>query len=109
MYFSKIALAGALLALASPVVALAQDAPQNSAAIQSAALGSLSPSDRAQVRSVLALLSTNEISAGAAASQIDAVLSDDEVKSVLAQAKKANIDAQDAGEFLVDLAHPPSK
>jgi hypothetical protein len=55
------------------------------------------------------LLSTNEISAGAAASQIDAVLSDDEVKSVLAQAKKANIDAQDAGEFLVDLAHPPSK
>jgi hypothetical protein len=109
MNFSKIALAGAFLALASPVAALAQTAPQNSAALESAALSSLSPDDRAQVQNVLSLLSNKQIDAAGAAAQIDAALSDDEAKSLLAQAKKANIDAADAGQFIVDLAQPPSK
>jgi hypothetical protein len=109
MYFSKIALAGAFLALASPVAALAQSAPQNTAAIESAALGTLSQSDRAQVQNILSLLSTSQIDAVTAASQIDAVITDGEAKAVLAEAKKANISAEDAGDFLVDLAHPPSK
>jgi hypothetical protein len=105
----KITLAGVLLALASPVVALAQSAPQNSAAIESAALGSLSDTDRAQVRNILALLSTGQMEASTAVVQIDAVLSDSEVKSVLAEAKKANSDVEDAGQFIVDLEHPVSK
>lgn len=108
MYVSKIALAGALIALASPVAALAS-APQNSAAVQSAALATLNQTDRAQVQNVLGLLSTGQIDAVTAASQIDAVLSDGEVSSILAEAKKANVDAQDAGQFLVELAKPPSK
>lgn len=109
MKFSKVALAGALVALASPVVALAQTAPQNPTAIENAALGSLQSYDRAQVQNVLGLLSSKRIDAATAASQIDAVLSDDEVKSLLAQAKKANVEADDAGQFLVDLAQAPSK
>jgi hypothetical protein len=109
MYFSKIALACALIALASPVVALAQSAPQNPAAIESAALGSLSQSDRAQVQNILGLLSVGQIDAGTAAIQIDAALSDGEAQSVLAEAKKSNSDANDPGRFLVDLAQPSSK
>lgn len=109
MKFSKIALACALLMLVSPVVALAQSVPQNSAAIESAALGTLTQDDRAQVQNLLALLATGQIDAGTAVVQIDALLSDSEVKSVLTQAKMANSDAQDAGQFIVDLAHAPSK
>lgn len=109
MNISKITLAGVLLALASPVAALAQSAPQNSAAIESAALGSLSYTDRRQVQNILGLLSVGQMDATSAAVQIDAVLSDSEVKSVLAEAKKANSDTEDAGQFLVDLAHPASK
>lgn len=109
MKFSKVALACALLALASPVVALAQGAPQNLAAIESAALGTLSQPDRAQVQNLLSLVSVGQLDATTAAVQIDAVLSDSEIKSVLDEAKKANSDAQDAGKFLVDLTHPPSK
>lgn len=109
MNLSKFALAGALLALASPLNVLAQSAPQNSSAIQGAALATLSQNDRAQVQNILGLLSTGQISAVTAASQIDGVLSDGEVKSVLAVAKKANVDATDAGQFIVDLAQPASK
>ena len=109
MYFSKIALAGALLALASPVAALAQSAPQNPAAIQNAALETLSQTDRGQVRNILGLLSTGQIDATTAASQIDAVLTDSEIASVLVIAKNANNGLQDAGDFLVSLAQPPSK
>ena len=109
MNLSKIALAGALLALASPLTVLAQSTSQNTAAVQSAALATLSQDDRSQVQNILSLLSTGQISAVTAASQIDGVLSDGEAKSVLAVAKKANIDATDAGQFIVDLAHPPTK
>jgi hypothetical protein len=108
MYFSKIFLAGAFLALVSPVAALA-NAPQTPAAIESAALNTLSQSDRAQVQNVLGLLSVGQVDAETAVSQIDAVLSDSEAKSVLAYAKQANSDTQDAGQFLVDLARPSSK
>ena len=107
MYFSKILLAGAFLALASPVAVLANTS--QSPATESAALNRLSQSDRAQVQNVLGLLSVGQVDAGTAVAQIDAVLSDNEVKSVLAYAKEANIDAQDAGQFLVDLARPSSK
>lgn len=106
MNFSKTAFTGAVLAFAFPVVALAQGMPQNSAAIESATLGSLSQSDRAQVQGILGLLSTGQIDAGTAAVQIDAVLSDDEVNSVLSEARKANSKALDAGQFIVDLAQP---
>jgi hypothetical protein len=109
MKFSKLALAGAFLALASPVLALAQGTPQSSAAIESAALGGLSQTDRAQVQNILGLLSVGQMDATTAAVQIDAVLSDSEIKSVLDEAKKANSDAQDAGRFLVDLTHSPGK
>lgn len=109
MNISKITLAGVLLALASPVGALAQTVPQNSAAIESAALGSLSPTDRAQVQNILALLATGQMGASTAAVQIDAALSDSEVKSVLAEAKKANNDTADAGQFIVELASPTNK
>jgi hypothetical protein len=109
MRFANIVLAGALLALASPLVALAQAVPQDSATVESAALGSLSQNDRAQVQNILALLSTGQIDATTAAVQIDAALSDAEVNSVLAEAKRSNSDAQDAGTFLVDLAQRPSK
>jgi hypothetical protein len=109
MYLSKIYLAGALLAFATPVAALAQSAPQNAAAIQSAALSGLSQTDRAQVQNILGLLNVGQMDATTAAVQIDAALSDSETQSVLAQAKKANIDTQDPGQFLVDLAHPATK
>ena len=39
----------------------------------------------------------------------DAATADSEVKSVLGEAKKANIDTVDAGQFLVDLVHPANK
>lgn len=109
MNISKITLAGVLLALASPVAALAQSTPQNSAATESAILGSLSDTDRAQVQNILALLSTGQMEPSTAAVQIDAALSDSEMKSVLAEAKKANSDAEDAGQFLVELVHPAGK
>ena len=109
MSISKIAVTGVIFALASPVVGLAQSLPQNSSAIESAALGSLSQSDRAQVQNVLGLLSVGQLEPSTAVLQIDAVLSDSEVKSVLDEAKKANIEAEDAGQFLVNLAHPATK
>ena len=109
MNITKLTFAGALLALATPVAALAQMAPQNPAAIQSAALGTLSQDDRAQVQNILALLSTGQMEASTAVIQIDSVLSESEMKSVIAQAKKANSHAEDAGQFLVDLAHPTGK
>ena len=109
MSISKLGVIAVILALASPVVALAQSSPQNSSAIESSALGTLSYTDRAQVLNVLGLLSVGQMEASTAVLQIDAVLSDGEVKSVLAEAKKANIDAEDAGQFLVDLAHSPNK
>ena len=109
MDITKLTLAGALFALVSPVGALAQSAPQNPSAIQSAALGTLSQSDRAQVQNILGLLSSSQMEPSTAVIQIDAVLSDSEVKSVIALAKKANSDAEDAGQFLVDLAHPTAK
>lgn len=106
MSISKVGVIAVIFALASPVVALAQSSPENSSAIESTALGALSYGDRAQVQNVLGLLSVGQIEASTAVLQIDAVLSEREVKSVLAEAKKANIDAEDAGQFLVDLAHP---
>jgi hypothetical protein len=109
MTFSKVALAGALFALATPVVALAQNVPQNAPALENAALSSLTPYDRSQVQNLLALLSSKQIDAGTAAVQIDGVLSEDEVKSLVAQAKKANVDTDDAGTFIVDLAQASSK
>ena len=109
MSISKLGVIAVISVLASPVVALAQSSPQNSSAIESAALGTLSYSDRAQVQNVLGLLSVGQMETSTAVLQIDAVLSDSEVKSVLAEAKKANIDEEDAGQFLVDLARPANK
>lgn len=109
MNISKIAVTALVLALASPLVALAESPPQNASAVESAALGRLSQSDRAQVQNVLGLLSVGQLGASTAVLQIDAVLSDSEAKSVLAEAKKVNLDAEDAGQFLVDLAHPANK
>ncbi len=109
MNISKIALAGVLLSLASPLAAEAQSASQNSSQIENAALANLSYNDRMQVQNVLGLLSVGQIDANTAVLQIDAVLSDSEAQSVLSEAKKANSDANDAGQFLVDLAHPTSK
>lgn len=109
MSISKITVAALLFALSFPVVALAQSDSQNASAIESAALASLPKTDRAQVQNILGLLSTGQIEASTAVIQIDAVLSDDDVKAVLAEAKKANRDADDAGQFLVDLAQPMTK
>jgi hypothetical protein len=103
MNIQKLALAGALLALASPVTALAQ---QNTSSVQSAALNDLSSDHRRQVENLLSLLSTKQIDAGTAAVQIDSVLSDSEVKAVLAEATKAHSDQTDAGMFLAQLAQP---
>jgi hypothetical protein len=106
--FHRIALAG-ILTLASPVAALAQNVPGNAAAVKSAALGALSQIDRAQVQNILGLLSAGQIDSATAAVQIDATLTDTEAGSVLAEAKKANIDTQDAGSFLVTLSSAPGK
>lgn len=109
MTISKIAAAALLLILWSPVIALAQGNVQETAAIESAALGSLSQPDRDLVRNILGLFSTGQIDAKTAVAQIDANLSDSEVKSVLAVAKKTTSDADDAGQFLVDLAQRSTK
>ncbi|HET9393554.1 MAG TPA: hypothetical protein VFO29_08580 [Candidatus Rubrimentiphilum sp.] len=105
----KIAVAALLLALSSPVLVFAEGNVQSTTAIQSAALGSLTQPDRALVRNILGLLSTGQIDTITAVAQIDAVLSDSEVKSVLAVAKKTASDAEDAGQFLVDLAQRSAK
>jgi hypothetical protein len=110
MNIQKLALAGAVLALASPVAALAQSAPQTPAQVKAAALNDLSSSDRRQVENILSLLETNQIDTTTAAAQIDSVLSDSESKAVLAESKKlkdAN-DPVDAGFFLATLVKPPS-
>jgi hypothetical protein len=105
MNLHKLAFAGALLAFASPIAALAQ---QNNTA-ETAAINAISSDHQAQVRNVLSLLSTKQIDAGTAAVQIDAVLSDDETKAILAQAAKAHSDQTDAGAYLASLVAPPSQ
>lgn len=104
MNLHKLLLAGALLAFASPVAALAQPAQAQSATVtaQTAALNALSSDHQAQVRNILALLHSGQIDKSSAATQIDAVLSDDESKAVLAQAAKINDGAADAGLFLAE-------
>lgn len=104
MKVHKLALIGAVLALASPVYALAQSTQLTVAQAQSAALNALKPSDRAQVRNILALEQSKQIDAGSAAVQIDSVLSDNEAKAVLAEAAKSNSKAADAGVFLASSA-----
>ena len=109
MNIAKVALAASLFALGTPLAAQAQSVPANYAAIQSAALGTLSPDSRFQVRNILGFFTSGQLDANTAAAQIDAVLSESEAKSVLEQAKKANITAEDPGQFLVGLARPPGK
>lgn len=105
MKLSKFVLAGAILALASPVAALAQNA-----SAETAALNAISSDHRAQVQNVLALLETNQIDAGTAAIQIDSILSDSEQQALLDQAAKQHVsDQNDAGVYLSDLVKPPSK
>ncbi|HEY9179297.1 MAG TPA: hypothetical protein VIO32_01180 [Candidatus Baltobacteraceae bacterium] len=104
MNVHKIALAGALLAFATPLAALAQSAPQ-AAPTLTTVLNTLSQNDRAQVRNILALLESKQLDSETAATQIDSFLTDNESKSVLALAPK-DANQSDAGEYIVTLAQP---
>jgi hypothetical protein len=113
MNLRNIIVAGAVLALASPVAALAQSpSTLTPAQAKDAVLGRLSSYDRTQVVNILGLLQGGQIDRQTAAVQIDGVLSDADTKTVLSVAGKVpslSDDAQDAGAFLVDLEQPPSK
>jgi uncharacterized membrane protein YvbJ len=103
MNVHKLALACAVLALASPVAVLADTAPQTAPATTlSSVLNTLTSSDRAQVQSILALLHSNQMNKESAATQIDSFLTDDESKAVLALSKDST--QTDAGEYIVTLA-----
>lgn len=102
MNVHKIALAGALLAFATPAAAFAQSTPQTAPTL-SAVLNTLTPGDRAQVRSILALMGAKQLDKESAATQIDSFLTDAESKAVLALAPK-DANQADAGEYIVTLA-----
>ena len=102
MNVHKIALAGALLAFATPAAAFAQSTPQAAPSL-TAVLNTLTSTDRAQVRNVLALLQTKQVDKETAATQIDSFLTDSESKAVLALAPK-DANQSDAGEYIVTLA-----
>jgi hypothetical protein len=112
MNLRNIIVAGAVLALASPVAALAQGSTLTPSQAQAQAYSNLTTYDRSQVVNILGLLQGGQIDRATAAVQIDGVLSDSESKAIAALANQvpslAN-DASDAGQFLVDLAQPPSK
>ena len=104
MNVQKIALAGAMLALTTPVAAFAQTTPQTAPTL-TAVLNTLTQNDRAQVRNILALLTSKQMDSETAATQIDSFLTDDESKTVLALAPK-DANQTDAGEYIVTLAQP---
>jgi hypothetical protein len=113
MNLRNIIVAGALVALASPVAALAQSpSTLTPAQAKDAALSQLTSYDRSQVTNILGLLQGGQITRETAAVQIDGVLSDSEAKAVTDVASKVpslSNDAADAGQFFVDAAQPPSK
>jgi hypothetical protein len=104
MNLHKLLLAGVLFAFAAPVAALAQSTSTQSATVtaQTAALNALTSEHQTQVRNILSLLHSGQMDKSSAAVQIDAVLSDDESKAVLAEAAKIQDDATDAGVFLAE-------
>ncbi len=108
MNIQKVFLAGAVFAFAAPAAVFAQDAStqvsaQALAQAQAAALNDLTPEHRGEVKNILALEQSKQLDKGSAAVQIDAVLSDDETKAVLAEAAKVHSDASDAGVFLASF------